>query len=140
MDDQELIAIERKRVLKLFSSKHKADFEDRTEFADWFVEQLEKQNFACYYCETPIADIRSLIEGGLLKARKTGYGWRGPVLEVDKRSNHLGYKRENCVLSCYYCNNDKSYTLDSEAYKQFFGSNRNAFFQYLAAFKQVSQQ
>jgi hypothetical protein len=123
--------------LKLFSSRHKPGFNDKIAFADWFIAQLEIQNFSCHYCETAIADIQSLIERGLLKTRKTGYGWRGPVLEVDKRSHHLGYSPGNCVLACYYCNNDKSYTLDSEAYKQFFGPNRNAFFKYLGVVQQV---
>jgi hypothetical protein len=139
MDDRELIATEQEQVLKLFSSKHKTGFNDKMEFAEWFTSRLEKQNFSCYYCETSILEIRSLIDNGLLKTRKTGYGWRGPVLEVDKRSNHLGYNPENCVLSCYYCNNDKSYTLDSEAYKRFFGPNRKVFFKYLATLQQVLQ-
>ena len=131
MDRNELIAVERERALKLFSSRHKPGFNDKIAFTDWFIAQLARQNFNCYYCETAILDIRILIERGLLKIRKTGYGWRGPVLEVDKRSNHLGYGPDNCVLACYYCNNDKSYTLDSEAYKQFFGPNRKIFFDYL---------
>jgi 5-methylcytosine-specific restriction endonuclease McrA len=138
MDQKELMAAERERALKLFSKRHKPGFNDKTAFADWFVAQLARQNFSCHYCETAIANIQALIERRLLKTRKTGYGWRGRVLEVDKRSNHLGYCPENCVLACYYCNNDKSYTLDSEAYKRFFGPNRKVFFDYLITTQAVA--
>jgi len=131
MDQAAFILAERDRAADLFSTRHKPGFATKADFAQWFIRQMKQQNLSCHYCETSILDIRRLIDQGLLKQRKTGNGWRGPVLEVDKRSNHLGYSPENCVLSCYYCNNDKSYTLDSEAYKQFFGPNRKAFFDYL---------
>ena len=56
---------------------------------------------------------------------------RGPVLEIDKKINDKPYSPENCVLACYYCNNDKSYTLDADDYKKFFGMAHNDYFQYL---------
>lgn len=89
MNQQELMSSERERALKLFSAKHKTGFENKVNFADWFVEQLSVQKSSCYYCETSILEIRHLIELGLLKTRKTGYGLRGTVLEVDRRINHL---------------------------------------------------
>jgi hypothetical protein len=122
--------LEHERALNLFSTKHRVGFTSKTVFASWFTLRLQQQDFCCYYCETSILDIRSLISQGLLKTRATGYGQRGPVLEIDKKENHLGYNQDNCVLSCYYCNNDKSYTLDSAAYKQYFGPNRKLFFEY----------
>jgi hypothetical protein len=137
MDKPDFITAERERALNLFGTRHKPGFKNKTAFADWFIDQLLEQNLSCHYCETSIFEIKLLIDKGLLKKRKTRYGWRGSVLEVDKKSNHLGYSCENRVLSCYYCNNDKSYTLDSEAYKRFFGPNRKMFFEYLASGKQV---
>jgi len=139
MDKQDFIVAERERALNLFGRRHKPGFENKSQFAEWFIDQLYRQDLSCHYCETSIFQINILIDTGVLKKRKTGHGWRGPVLEVDKCSNHFGYSPENCVLSCYYCNNDKSYTLDSEAYKQFFGLNRKAFFEFLAAGYQVAQ-
>lgn len=58
-----------------------------------------------------------------------GEGRRGPVLEIDK--NDETYVPENCVLSCYYCNNDKSYTSSKEDYKVYFGKNRHQYFKTL---------
>ncbi len=89
------------------------------------------QEHKCFYCETSIFDIRRLIDNEMLLTRKVRYGVRGPILEIDRKDNPLGYNLANCVLSCYYCNNDKSYTLNSEEYKAFFGPNRNAYFRYL---------
>ena len=95
--------------------------------AAWFVEKLKRQNFSCFYCETSIFDINKLIDEGLLKTRAVkGEGRRGPVLEIDK--NDDVYVPENCVLSCYYCNNDKSYTSSKNDYKENFGANRKKYF------------
>lgn len=109
-------------------SKHKG-FKDKNDLADWFVEQLKEYNCKCYYCNTSIHDIKRLIDSKILKERKTGYGTRGPHLEIDK--NDDSYTKEHCVLSCYYCNNDKSYTTSKEDYKKHFGENRKMYFEFL---------
>jgi hypothetical protein len=81
--------------------------------AHWYVEKLKTPNYCCHYRETSIFDINKLIDAGLLKTRSVrGKGQRVPVLEIDK--NDDTYLPENCVLSCYYCNNDKSYTSSKE--------------------------
>lgn len=119
------------RVDKLFAAKHRAGFDTKREFTEWFLSAMKHQRFCCYYCNTSIFDIQDLIKQGKLKSRKTGYGERGPILEIDKKDNAKGYHPDNCVLSCYYCNNDKSYTLDAEVYKEYFGVNRNRYFKIL---------
>lgn len=122
---------EKLRVEKLFSKKHKLGFLNKLIFSKWYLCQLLKQNYSCHYCDTSIFDINKLINSNLLAKRATGYGFRGPVLEIDRKINCNGYNEINCVLSCYYCNNDKSYILDDDLYKQFFGSSRRKFFLHL---------
>lgn len=120
---------ERTRVAGNFNkAKHKG-FVDKHDFANWFVQELKSNNCQCFYCETSIHEIVKLIDKGLLKTRRIGYGVRGPVLEVDK--NDDTYTKGNCVLACYYCNNDKSYTTSKEDYKSHFGENRNKYFKVL---------
>jgi len=119
---------ELKRIAKLYSKKHKKGFPTKDSFIDWYSKQIQCQNFRCYYCETSIVDIKSLIDKGKLKTRKTRYGVRGPVLEIDRKENDRGYYPDNCVLACYYCNNDKSYITDSDDYKVNFGKNRKKYF------------
>ena len=120
---------EYKRVLKNYNKSKHLGFKNNCEYAKWFVEHLKVNNCKCYYCETSIHNIIKLIDKGLLKTRKTGYGERGKVLEIDK--NDDVYTKELCVLSCYYCNNDKSYITTKEDYKKFFGENRKKYFELL---------
>jgi hypothetical protein len=117
------------RIKKLYSPRKHKDFKSRDNFVNWFEEQIEKQEYACYYCGTSIFNIEKLIDQGKLETRKAGKGGtRGRKLEVDRMNNKKGYKKNNCVLACYYCNNDKSYIFDSADYKKHFGKNRNKYF------------
>lgn len=129
MDLEAFYQIESLRVAKNFNrAKHKG-FKDKNDFSDWFISQLKANNCRCYYCETSIHDIRRLIEAGILKERKIGNGFRGKILEVDK--NEEKYLKDHCVVSCYYCNNDKSYISEKEDYKENFGVNRKIYFEKL---------
>ena len=120
---------QRKRAEKLYNGKKHSNFTDRKKFANWYVEQLKEYKCKCYYCETSIHDIKRLIDAKVLKTRAVrGNGSRGSVLEIDK--NNI-YSKDTCVLACYYCNNDKSYTLDKEDYKKYFGENRKKYFKKL---------
>ncbi|MGN6436107.1 MAG: hypothetical protein ACTHMM_06220 [Agriterribacter sp.] len=126
MNNEDYYSKQRKRVYKNYQSEH-SHFGDRNKLADWYVKQLIKQNCKCYYCETSIHHIAQLIEMKVLKTRKVrGGGKRGPVLEIAKQEN--GHTSENCVLSCYYCNNDKSYTTTQDDYKKHFEENRKKYF------------
>ena len=117
------------RVAQNFNkAKHKG-FADKNDLASWFVNQLKENNCTCYYCETSIHDIAKLIDAAKLKQRAIGYGFRGKVLEIDKNDDN--YTKKHCVLSCYYCNNDKSYITSKEDYKKHFGVNRKKYFDYL---------
>ena len=130
-EKEEFLKNEKVRIGKLYSKKHRKGFPSKDEFVKWFENTIKSQNYKCYYCDTSIFDIRSLIKQEKLKTRKTGYGRRGPIFEIDRKINSNGYTKENCVLSCYYCNNDKSYILDSETYKKYFGESRKKYFEYL---------
>jgi 5-methylcytosine-specific restriction endonuclease McrA len=124
----EYIDEQKKRVKRLYKSKIHIGFSNANELANWYCEKLKDQDGKCKYCETDISIIKSLIDKKKLRGRKAGRGLRGKVLEVDKDNPIDGYKRNNCHLACYYCNNDKSYTLNADLYKHYFGKNRNKFF------------
>jgi len=130
MNQEDYIKKEFERAKKNLYKKGRRSFGSATDLAQWFIDKLQDQNFSCHYCKTSIFDINKLIDAGLLKARSVrGEGKRGPVLEIDK--NDDTYVVENCVLSCYYCNNDKSYTSSKVDYKNHFGENRKKYFEYL---------
>ena len=126
MDIEKYYKEQRSRVWRNYQSKH-ATFNGRGNFASWYVKKLKEQNCACYYCKTSIHDINLLIAAGKLKTRKVrGEGKRGPVLEIDKQGET--YDEKDCVLACYYCNNDKSYTTNGDDYGKYFGANRKRYF------------
>lgn len=128
VEREDYLEAERKRVSKLYSKKHKKGFPTKDSFVEWYLKQIHSQNYRCFYCNTSIFDIKSLIDAKKLRTRKTKNGCRGPVLEIDRKENDKGYYPDNCVLSCYYCNNDKSYITDASAYKKYFGENRKNYF------------
>ncbi|MCC6759834.1 MAG: hypothetical protein IT252_01390 [Chitinophagaceae bacterium] len=127
MNTEEYLKQEYARAKKNLYTADRKVFGSADDLASWFTNALRHQNFCCHYCKTSIFDINKLIDAGLLKTRSVrGGGKRGPVLEIDK--NDDSYIPENCVLSCYYCNNDKSYTATKEDYETYFGNNRHQYF------------
>lgn len=126
MNIEEYYKKQHSRVCKNYQSKH-SPFGGREKLADWYVTKLKEQECKCHYCKTSIQDINKLIDTKKLKVRKVrGDGRRGPVLEIDKQGDT--YNPNTCVLACYYCNNDKSYTTSGEDYAKYFGENRKKYF------------
>ncbi len=127
MYQEDYIEKEYARVEKNLYKPKRAKFGSSDKLAAWYIEKLKFQEFSCFCCETSIFDINKLIVAGLLKTRAArGGGRRGSALEINK--NDEIYEPENSVLSCYYCNNDKSYILSKEDYINYFGKNRQYYF------------
>ena len=120
---------EKERVSKYYSTHKKKliGFNEKSDFVNWYITKLLNEDTKCHYCETSILEIRNLLNHGLIKGRKVGRGGsglRGPNLELDRMDPFGIYSDENCVLSCYYCNNDKSNTFDYETYKNIVGPSK----------------
>jgi hypothetical protein len=97
-------------------------FESRDNFIDWYMHELYFYQNKCHYCKTSILDIRKLMNAGIINGRSVrGSGLRGPNFELDRKDPNAGYNERNCVLSCYYCNNDKSNTFSYETYLDIIG-------------------
>ena len=112
------------RVKSYFSSNRQklAGFETKQRFIDWYLHELYFHENKCHYCKTSILDIRMLLNANIVSGRRVkGAGFRGANLELDRRDAFGEYNEGNCVLSCYYCNNDKSNTFDYEVYKEIIG-------------------
>ena len=108
--------LRRKRALK----NKFLGFED---YKCWYHSQEKK----CAYCEISEVDCQKIVVSGLLKSSRfpqNGKTYRGKArgmwLEVD-RINPCDkfYHKENCVLACYFCNNDKSDIFSFDQYKNF---------------------
>jgi len=67
----------------------------------------------CYHCEISIDDIHELREKEKLR-KKNGEGW---TLEIDRLKPNFEYTTNNCVMSCFWCNNAKTDEFSAEEFK-----------------------
>lgn len=113
-----------KRVKQLFYNKKNKDhfkFKHFNDFSSWYKKQYEAQSGCCYYCKTEQSKITELIKEGVLKSKR--FLLRGLNLEIERKASSPGdYSRRNCVLSCYFCNNDKSDIFSEKDYFKYFVS------------------
>jgi 5-methylcytosine-specific restriction endonuclease McrA len=66
-------------------------------------EQLLKAN-ECAYCGITLEMINDLAENQQLFKKN----YRGWTFEVDRKNSNVEYTPDNCVMSCYWCNNAKT--------------------------------
>ena len=127
------------RVSALARSKTKGTgFKTKADFIKWWALTLKKQDGRCYYCNSRFADLRQLIThkpSPLLGVRDLkGGAFRGANPEPDRlesRDQRNIYSADNCVLACYYCNNDKSNVYTHEDYKTFIAPAKGRYIEHL---------
>lgn len=97
-------------------------FLDFESFKDWYYQQPK----TCFYCGISEMECQEIAMTGILKSNrfpqdgKLGQGQsRGVWLEVDRINPKENYSPDNCVLACYFCNNDKSDIFHGEEYRKF---------------------
>lgn len=124
INQQEFLNEQRNRLIQYYNAnKDKlSGFETRDRFIEWYMHELYFFENKCHYCKTSILEIRQLLNASVIRGRRVGRrGERGSNLEIDRRDPFGVYAENNCVLSCYYCNNDKSNTFDYETYVNIIG-------------------
>ena len=67
-----------------------------------FIKLIKKKH--CHYCQITLDEIEKLGEKKKLY-KKSLRGWK---LEIDRLNSNFEYSPENCVMSCYWCNNAKT--------------------------------
>ena len=109
-----------KRVRTLYHNKKNLEdfkFQNFNSFYKWYIKQYEIQNGKCYYCKTDEKIISTLFEKKFHNRKRTT---RGKHLEIERRNSTDNlYNAENCVLACYFCNNDKSDIFDESEYLEY---------------------
>lgn len=102
---------------------NKSGFTDFNDFFEWYFYQPKY----CHYCGLKEEESQLIVMKGLLKSKRfpqngiIGRGTnRGVWLEVDRIDSNGLYDRNNCVLACYFCNNDKSDVFDGNRYNEFY--------------------
>jgi hypothetical protein len=124
MDKSLIDKNERKRLTKLWYSIGQRGKAVRKfykeDFIIWYSENASK---GCHYCGLSQEDSRALAIK-LPSARfpisdKSQRGrCRALHLEVDRKKSKGEYSKDNCVLCCYFCNNDKSDVFTHDQYMQ----------------------
>ena len=69
---------------------------------DKFEKLLNEKN--CHYCGVTIEQIEKISDNKKIY-KKNLRGWS---LEIDRINSNFEYSPENCVISCYWCNNAKT--------------------------------
>lgn len=77
-----------------------------------FEKLLKEGN--CSYCNITIEQIEQLADKKKL-FKKSLRGWR---LEIDRLNSNLEYTYDNCVMSCYWCNNAKTDEFTEKEFKE----------------------
>lgn len=117
-----------RRVRSLYHHKKNLNgfnFQNFNSFFNWYKIQFQQQKGKCYYCKTDENVIATLFEKIFQNRKRTT---RGKYLEVERRDSIDNlYNSENCVLACYFCNNDKSDIFDESQYFDYL-KDRNTFF------------
>jgi hypothetical protein len=133
-NEQEFLREQESRLITYYNTNKSklAGFQNRERFIEWFLNELYIHDKKCHYCNTSILDIRNLLNMGVISGRAVGGGGiRGHNLEIDRMMPGEEYSERNCVLSCYYCNNDKSNTFSYEIYRNTIGPTRKLFWDQL---------
>lgn len=119
-----------KRIRALYHNKKSLEYFDLQDFSDfnafykWHQNQYKKQDGKCYYCKTDEKVIATLFEKKYKDRKRTN---RGSHLEIERKDSLQNkYDRANCVLACYFCNNDKSDIFNEQEYLEYL-KNRNTF-------------
>lgn len=101
--------------------ENKSEFESFEDFKEW-----HSQEKVCHYCGLTEVDSQEIVHKGILTSNRFPFNGffargvnRGYWLEIDRKQPKGKYSRENCVLSCYFCNNDKSDVFTETQYIEF---------------------
>ncbi len=107
----------------------KIDFLDINDFLEWYKNNIKDSN--CHYCGLTERESQKIVHFGILKSKRFPENGlfargvnRGYWLEIDRKDPDLKYSKENCVPSCYFCNNDKSDVFTDLDYKLFYQNRR----------------
>jgi len=109
-------------VFYSFRQRGNRIFREKNEFFYWYK---KNELNGCFYCGLTEKEQIKILKLESIDSKRFYYnlnGTRGRYLEVDRKiPENRDYSSENCVLSCYFCNNDKSDVFDEKQYKEFIG-------------------
>lgn len=106
-------------------------------FHKWYVEQLKKQHYRCYCCNTPKCDLEQIFERkyriDIAMKKEKPYSIKPSIsaaLHLDKKEPKGSYgDNDNCVLVCTLCKNAKRDMVHSgDNFAWYYGGSINSFY------------
>ncbi len=88
-------------LFKSFETQYVEKFSLKFPESD-FIKLIETKH--CHYCQITLDEIETLGEKKKIY-KKSLRGW---TLEIDRLNSNFEYSPDNCVMSCYWCNNAKT--------------------------------
>ncbi len=108
------------RIRSLYHNKKNLNgfrFPDFSSFYKWYKHQHELQRGECYYCKVDEKVIATLFQKKYQNRKRLN---RGNHLEIERKDALKNtYDSINCVLVCYFCNNDKSDIFNEYEYLEY---------------------
>lgn len=106
--EEQRVASNRYSSIKSRVTYNLENYWSREDFIYWYVNKEKK----CCYCECSQSELDSFYNKNASKRKST----RGKTLEIERKCDEK-YSKENCELSCYWCNNAKSDVFSYEEFK-----------------------
>jgi hypothetical protein len=121
-----------KRWFNARQKKGVIGFKDFNHFKKWYDSQKKE----CKYCGLSEEESQVIVmtppqhphltsnrfpQNGIITRGHS----RGVWLEIDRVNPKGNYSENNCVLCCYFCNNDKSDVFDGQSYPKFMSNRKN---------------
>ncbi len=100
-----------KTIIEIFEKDYVSNFEQVFPKSE-FIEMI-KSTDTCFYCGISIPEVNQLAYKEQLFNKQFS---RGFVLEIDRINSNQEYKRDNCVMCCYWCNNAKTDEFDKDEF------------------------
>lgn len=124
--------------------QNEIEFMDKVrEFRDDYIENIFQKIFPiaefkrlliadeCAYCGITLEMINDLAE----KQQLFKKNYRGWMFEVDRKNSNFEYTPDNCVMSCYWCNNAKTDEFSFEEFLDIGEAIRNVWDKRLGNYK-----
>lgn len=104
--------VENVKLKKECSFHYEKYFEEKIFPINDFLTLLKEEK--CHYCNLTIENVKQLANKKQL-FKKNERGWS---LEIDRKNSNKEYKKDNCVMSCYWCNNAKTDEFTFEEFEE----------------------
>lgn len=87
-----------------------------SQFKDFYT-WYKNKNKECFYCKSTLQQVTDYLKNEETKSKNAHKRKkRGAAFEIDRKNHNSKYSSEDCVISCYLCNNAKSDLIEAREF------------------------